>query len=84
MAVEMVEILNPNGRKGRVPATHPRFAHFKRPPSARYPNGDAAPAASASTEVWRSYAVSKGLPGDEAEAMTRGELVAHFTQTEEV
>lgn len=85
MAVKTVEIVNPNGRKGRVAATYQPYVDgaFKLAPSRRFPNGEAAPAANASTDVWRSYAVSQGLPGDEADAMTRDELVARFNSKEE-
>ena len=67
MAVPLVQITNPNGRKGWVPATHPRLHLFGRPPSTRHPRGDVPPKRNASLSVWRSYAASQGLPGDEAE-----------------
>ena len=83
MAVPLVQITNPNGRKGWVPATHPRLHLFGRPPSTRHPRGDVPPKRNASLSVWRSYAASQGLPGDEAEQMTRDDLVARFTTTPE-
>ncbi len=36
------------------------------------------PRRSASTEVWRAFAVDHGMHEDEARAMTRDELVAYF------
>ena len=85
MAVRLVEVVNPNGRKGWVAATYrPLIEGSFRPlPSQRHPHGGAPPALSASTEVWRSYAVSQGLPGDEADAMTRDEIVARLTDSKE-
>lgn len=41
------------------------------------------PAHNARTEIWRQYAVSKGLSEDEAAALSRDQLVARFTTTEE-
>jgi hypothetical protein len=42
------------------------------------------PRKSASTETWRQFAVQHGgMHEDEAKAMTRDELVAHFTSNED-
>jgi hypothetical protein len=38
------------------------------------------PRKSASTETWRLFAVDHGMHEDAAKAMTRDELVAHFTE----
>lgn len=38
------------------------------------------PKKSAKTEDWRAYAVAQGMPVDEANAKSRDELVAQFTQ----
>lgn len=38
------------------------------------------PRKSASTETWRLFAVDHGMHEDDAKAMTRDELVAHFTE----
>lgn len=38
------------------------------------------PRRSASTEVWRQFAVEHGMHDDEAKAMTRDELVAYFNR----
>lgn len=38
------------------------------------------PKKSASADVWRAYAVAQGMPSDQAEQMTRDELVATYTQ----
>ena len=85
MAVPMRTIVNANGRKGRVAATYPplvagelKLAPKERRAQAEDP--DQMPAKSASTEAWRSYAVRNGLTSDEAEALTRDELVAQFTK----
>jgi hypothetical protein len=37
------------------------------------------PRKSASTDTWRAFAVEHGMHEDDAKAMTRDELVAHFT-----
>ena len=87
MAVETVEIVNPNGRKGRVAATYQPLVDgaFKVPPSRRDPRGEPAPAADASpVSAWQSDAASQGLPGDEAEAeITRDEPVASINDSKE-
>lgn len=41
------------------------------------------PRKSASTETWRAFAVEHGMHEDDAKAMTRDELVAHFTQDDD-
>lgn len=41
------------------------------------------PRKSASTDVWRAFAVDHGMHEDDAKAMTRDELVAHFTEADE-
>ena len=35
------------------------------------------------TEAWRAYAIAHGVPADEANALTRDQLVERFTSTEE-
>lgn len=40
------------------------------------------PARNAPTEVWRAYAKSMQMPAGQADAMSRDELVAHFTRGE--
>lgn len=83
MAVELVEIVNPNGTKGTVASTskvagyaRDRQHGYRLPPSARQP------AKSASAEVWRDYAVENGVPAEVAAGMTRDDLVAHFNAQE--
>jgi hypothetical protein len=41
------------------------------------------PRKSASTDTWRAFAVEHGMHEDAAKAMTRDELVAHFTEADE-
>jgi hypothetical protein len=41
------------------------------------------PRKSASTETWRQFAVEHGMQEDDARAMTRDELVAHFTKDDD-
>lgn len=41
------------------------------------------PRKSGSAEAWRTYAVEHGLSAEEAEALTRDQLVERFTSTEE-
>lgn len=41
------------------------------------------PRRSASTETWRLFAVDHGMHEDDAKAMTRDELVAHFTEDDD-
>lgn len=75
MAVELVEIVNPNGRKGRVPTTSAAAAQYKRPPGPppvpTQPVGDTPPAnpttleqpaGNASTEAWQAYASHPNTP----------------------
>lgn len=97
--IEMVEIVNPNGRKGKVAATSKAAAAYRQPPSARPDEeppvapalpanlGPEMPAGNASTEVWRAYAsdprTPNGLSSDEADQMSRDELVDHFTNPSE-
>jgi hypothetical protein len=38
------------------------------------------PKKSASTEVWRAFAVEHGMPEDEANSKSRDELAAHYYQ----
>lgn len=40
------------------------------------------PKRSASTEVWREFAVSHGMPQDEADGLSRDQLVEHYTSKE--
>lgn len=86
MPVPLVEIVNPNGRKGHVAATSRAAQAYKRPPSAERSTagGDLppdAPARNASTDTWRAYALTNGLTSQQVEDMTRDDLVAHFTTT---
>lgn len=92
MAVQLVQIVNPNGRKGWVAETSHTAAVYKRPPSAlaepqqlveAAPEGVEVPARSASTEAWRDYAVAAGMPQDEADQMSRDQLVAHYKSEED-
>lgn len=41
------------------------------------------PRRSASTDTWRAFAVDHGMHEDDAKAMTRDELVAHFTEDDD-
>jgi hypothetical protein len=41
------------------------------------------PRKSASTDTWRAFAVDHGMHEDDAKAMTRDELVAHFTEDDD-
>jgi hypothetical protein len=40
------------------------------------------PAKNASTEEWRSYAITQGMADDEAASMSRDDLVAHYSTEE--
>lgn len=97
MAVPMRTIVNANGRKGRVAETYPPLVagDLKLAPSDRIPDkafeddpdvvaafDEPIPAKNAGADVWRTYAVSQGLTDDEAEAMSRDDLVAMFTTKE--
>lgn len=88
MAIPLVEIVNPTtGRKGRVAATSRAAQAYRRPPSSQRADikgqlPDDAPNRGASTQTWQSYGTDHGLSPDQAEAMTRDDLVAHFTITE--
>lgn len=78
MAVELVEIVNPNGRKGVVASTSTAATNYKRPPSARAQGlepvqpgaatnpllGTAPerPAGNASREAWIAYATHPDTP----------------------
>jgi hypothetical protein len=41
------------------------------------------PKKSASTEAWQSYAISKGMDAEQAQAMTRDQLVEHYAAADE-
>lgn len=41
------------------------------------------PRRNGSVEAWRAYAVSRLMPAEEAESLTRDQLVERFTSTEE-
>jgi hypothetical protein len=41
---------------------------------------DELPKRSASTEAWRAFAVEHGMTAEDAEAMTRDQLVEHYTK----
>lgn len=41
------------------------------------------PRKSASAEAWRAYAVEHGVPAEEADSLTRDQLVERFTSSEE-
>lgn len=43
----------------------------------------ALPKKSASADTWRAYAVANGMTAEEAETLTRDQLVERFTNTEE-
>lgn len=47
------------------------------------PGDDRLPRRNGSAEAWRAYAVTHGMTADEAEALTRDQLVERFTSTEE-
>jgi hypothetical protein len=47
------------------------------------PDGDEPPRRNASTEAWRAYAVAHGIPADEADALTRDQLVERVSSSEE-
>lgn len=47
------------------------------------PPADALPKKSASTETWREYATAHGMDADEADQLSRDQLVERFTNTEE-
>lgn len=93
MAVELIEIVNPNGRKGKVAATSRAAATYKQPPSARRADrsgedarGDstqrptvAIPGGNASTDDWRAFGLAQGLTSEQVESMSRDELRDHFT-----
>jgi hypothetical protein len=89
MPVELIEIVNPNGRKGLVPATSRAAREYKRPPSARdepdltavaalIAAGDLPPL-NATTKFWRAYALAKGLPSEQVTTATRDDLIARLT-----
>lgn len=100
MEPQLVEIVNPNGRKGLVAVTSRAARLYKRPPSARgqhggresqepvlpdlrlaapYIESGELPPGNATTETWRAYGLAKGLPSEQVTAMTRDQLVDHFT-----
>jgi hypothetical protein len=41
------------------------------------------PRKSASTEAWRAFAVDNGMSQEQASALSRDDLVAHFTQDDD-
>ena len=93
MAVRLVQIINPNGRTGWVAETSTAAAEYERPPSApddpqqpveAAPEGVGQPASNASTQAWREYAVAAGMPLDEADQMSRDQLVAHYKSEEDL
>lgn len=43
-------------------------------------SGDEMPKRSASTEAWRAYAISQGMPAAEANTKSRDELAARYTK----
>jgi hypothetical protein len=47
-------------------------------------DGDKPPRRNGSAEAWRAYAIEHGLSAEEAEALTRDQLVERFTSTEEI
>lgn len=68
MPIELVEIVNPNGRKGRVAATSPAAKAYKRSPSTRdtatrqepvYPTG--APVEAWTARQLTAYAADHGI-----------------------
>lgn len=54
-------------------------------PAGEEPSGEGAelPKKSASTDVWRAYAVEHGMTADEANALSRDQLAERFTTTKE-
>lgn len=46
-------------------------------------DADPMPRRSGSTEAWRAYAVTHGIPAEEADSLTRDQLVERFTTTED-
>jgi hypothetical protein len=46
-------------------------------------DADKLPRRNGSVQAWRDYAIAHGLPADEAEALTRDQLVERFTSNEE-
>jgi len=95
MAVELVQITNPNGSTGWVSETYPGLGDDAQgavstpTPPPEYPvnlspgepgGPPEQPARNASTESWRDYATRNGLTFEQADAMSRDELVAHFTE----
>lgn len=47
---------------------------------AETPAGPVVPARSASTDVWRAYAKQAGMPPEQADGMSRDQLVEHYTK----
>jgi hypothetical protein len=93
MAVELVEIVNPNGRKGTVAKTSRAARVYKSSPATRVDPGVgpvevlAVPSGNASTEEWRTYATDsrnpRALSSERADQMNRDELVAYFKSEED-
>lgn len=87
MAVKLVQIVNPNGRKGWVAETSRAAEVYKRPPSTRTEqepgDGDGLPAKNASTETWRAYATAHGMSAEDADQMSRDDVVAHYESEED-
>lgn len=75
----------PEGGADEAP---PELAPDEVPPVGSSANGEGAdngpvkPAGNASTEAWREYAVLKGVPAEEAEAMSRDQIKAKFNENE--
>lgn len=99
MPIELVEIVNPNGRKGLVAPGSRAALEYTKPPAQRAKGPiDVAgptdikppleqPPGNASTEEWRAFATDPNNPApldlEAAGAMTRDELVAHFESQED-
>lgn len=86
MAVELVRVTDTRTGvelRDPVPVTWLRiFPHLHRTPDQVEVDADSAPARNAGTAEWIEYGVTRGLPRDEAEEMTRGDLIAELTQKE--
>lgn len=63
----------------QVPEAHLElFPYLSRTPSEQ--KGDQRPTRSASKTDWVAYAVTQGMAVEDAEALTRDDLVNHYTQ----
>lgn len=84
MPIELVEIVNPNGRKGRVAATSPAAAAYKRSPSTRGASSDDYPAGPP-TDEWTvkqltAYAEATGISLDDLGARpAKADILAAVT-----